>query len=257
MKKIIFALSLVTFLPCIVLGSDDWQVEKSTHFIVYYKNAPFDFVNKLTEKSEYYYNRIADDLGFVRYNFWLWDNRAKIYIHDDSASYQSATGMPSWSGGCAQVNEKTIHTFLDAQGFFDAVLPHEMGHIIFREFVGFHNYAIPLWLDEGVAIQQEKSKYHGADSLVRGAIRAGNFMNLGELTEFSLHFSFDNNSVQLFYSEAFSLVNFLLRQFGKDKFVLFCQNLRDKKDLQRALSSTYPFNNIQELDSAWQSYLKK
>lgn len=83
------------WLPFALANTDDWPIEKSTHFIVYYKNAPGDFIQQLIEKSEYYYDKIADGLGFRRFDFWLWDNRAKIYIHDDAKAYQVATNQPS------------------------------------------------------------------------------------------------------------------------------------------------------------------
>jgi len=258
MKKYILFLALI-FIPfgiCIAQQPDKWNAAKSTHFIVYYKNAPPEFIEPLMGKAEEYYNRIADDLGFSRYNFWLWDNRAKIYIHDNSGDYQSATGQPSWSAGCALTRDKVITSFPYAKGFFETILPHEMGHIIFREFVGLNNNAIPLWLEEGVASYQEKDKYSTADRSVKEAMEQGNFISLDKLPLFDARSITDNKSVQLFYNEAFSIVNFLIKKCGKDNFMLFCQNLRDKKNLERAIASAYPFSNIRELDEAWQKYLR-
>ena len=256
MKKSILFFLFLCFSP--VLASQDavkWNTEKSTHFIIYYKGAPGGFIGELIEKSEDYYNKIADDLGFTRYNFWLWDDRAKIYIYDNALDYQTATAQPRWSGGYSATQEKTIQTFLAQEGFFESILPHEMGHIIFREFVGFNNYAIPLWLDEAVASYQEKTKYFSANKLVVKAIDKGSFLSLDKLSNFSSALSMDNDLAQLFYAEAFSIIGFLIKEFGKDKFVLFCQNLRDKKNLERAIASSYPFSNIKELDLAWQKYI--
>ena len=257
MKKSILFFILFCFNP--VLASQDtvkWNTEKSTHFIVYYKNAPEDFIKELIEKSEDYYNKIASDLGFTRYDFWLWDNRAKIYIYDNAADYQSATGEPLWSGASAIPRPKIIQTFPYARGFFEKILPHEMGHIIFREFVGFDNSAIPLWLEEGVASYQEKLTYSMANAFVRKTMEKGNFITLERLSGFSSGSRMPDEAAQLFYVESFSIVDFLIKEFGKDKFVSFCQDLRDKKNLERAIASNYPFSNIQELGVAWDKYLK-
>lgn len=257
-KYILFSIVLFNFYNILAAQEEvEWITEKSTHFIVYYKSASQDFIKQLIERSEDYYNKIASDLGFRRFDFWLWDNRAKIYVFDNAKDYQSATGKPSWSMGCVRASDKIIQTFPYAQGFFDTTLPHEMGHIIFREFVGFDNYAIPLWLEEGVASYQEKLKYSRVNIVVRESIEKGNFMPLEKLSNFSLQLTISDDLVQLFYFEAFSIVNFLIKEFGKDNFVLFCQNLRDKKNLERAIASSYPFSNIQELNQAWQRYLKK
>jgi hypothetical protein len=234
-----------------------WQDAKSTHFIVYYKNAPREFIDQLLDKAESYYNEIAASLGFNRYNFWLWDNRAKIYIYDGASDYRAATSQPGWSGGSAIIAEKVIHAYPGARNFLEEALPHEMGHIIFREFVGFHNSAVPLWLDEGVASYQQRSNSHFTSTLLQEAMKKGTFIKLQDLSGFNLNQVSDVALVQLFYSEAFSVVNFLVKEFGKDKFVLFCQTLRDKASLERAIASVYPFSNLTELNNAWERELKK
>jgi len=257
-RSFILILIIVSlFLPIALAQTQDWHTTKSTHFVVYYKNAPEGFLKRLIERAENHYDKIADDLGFRRFNFWLWDNRAKIYIYDDAQDYQAATGQPSWSAGCARVKDKIIYTFPYAQGFFGAILPHEMGHIIFREFVGFDNYAVPLWLDEGVASYQEIIKFSMANKLVREAIDNGNFISVEKLSSFNPQLIQDKTLVNLFYAEAVSIIVFLIKEFGQDDFVYFCQNLRDKKNLEMAMASTYPFKNIQELEQAWRKYLRK
>lgn len=238
-------------------AEDDWRIAKSTHFIIHYKGAPEEFLTTLAERAEDYYDKIAEDLGFRRYNFWLWDNRAKIYIYDDASSYQAATAQPSWSMGSALPKDKVIHAFVGQKKFFDVVLPHEIGHIIFREFVGFDNPAIPLWLDEAVASYQEKSQALQAHQQVRKAIEKGTFIPLEKLCGINQILMFDQASVNLFYAEGRSIIDYLIKEFGKDNFVRFCQDLRDRKNLERALASSYGFKNIQELEQAWQRYLKQ
>lgn len=258
MKKYILflvALFLVTGI-CLAQEEDKWNLEKSTHFIVYYKNAHNDFIKQLIDNAENYYEKISSDLGFNRFNFWLWDDRAKIYIYNNADDYQKATGQPDWSGGSAAPRSKVIKTFAYAQGFFETVLAHEMGHIIFREFVGFDNPAVPLWLDEGVASYQERVRYSQANALIKKAVDSGNFIPLEKLPNFGEQFSMPQDTAQLFYAEGFSAVDFLIKEYGKDKFVTFCQNLRDKRNLGRAFASVYPFNNTGQMQSLWLKYLK-
>jgi len=236
---------------------EKWLQEKSTHFIVNYKGASEDFVRQLSEKAEDLYNKIADDLGFRRFDFWLWDNRAKVYIYDNAVDYQQSTGQPAWSAGCAMPKEKMIYTYPFAKGFFEAVLPHEMGHIIFREFVGFENYAVPVWLEEGVASYQENVRNPAAKEILKGAVASGVFISMDKLAVLNPQTMTDTTLVQLFYIESASIVDFLIKEFGKDNFVLFCQNLRDKKNLERAISSAYPFANLEELGQAWERNVKR
>lgn len=238
--------------------AESWRVYKTTHFLVYYQEAQASSLMDIGARSEEYYNRIADDLGFTRFNFWLWDNRAKIYIYDNSELYQRTTGQPKWSQGVASPDYKTIQAVAGDRDFLETTLPHEIGHIIFREFVGFGNPAIPLWLDEGVASYQQKKRYVNAGAALRQAIAENKFMGLAQLFQFQLyaHNEGADEKVRLFYLEAFSLVDYLMRNFGRDNFVYFCQNLRDKKDFQRALSAAYNFSNLKELEKGWLGYLR-
>ena len=237
--------------------AEKWNTLKSTHFIIYYKNAPQEFLDKLTKKAEEDYDKIADALGFRRYDFWLWDNRAKIYIYDDANAYQLATGQPIWSAGAAIPKEKIIHAFLNEKGVFDTVLLHEMGHIIFREFVGFDNMSIPLWLDEGVASYQESGRRQIMEILIKQAIKNNSLMDLEKLSSIDIGILQDASSINLFYAESLSVIDYLIKEFGSDNFVLFCQGLRDKKDLEGAIRYAYPFSDMKELNLAWQKYLKK
>ncbi len=255
MRRYILVLSAVFILGSAALA-DEWHVAKSTHFLIYYKNAPETFVNEVMDKAEDYYNRIADDLGFRRFNFWLWDNRAKIYIHDSADDYHLATNQPAWSAGCADYRGKIIHSYPYAQRFSDTILPHEMGHIIFREFVGVYNSAIPTWLDEGVASYEQDLRFSTA-AIIKDAWQKNRFIPLTQLSGLSPHSLTDTYTVNLFYAEAVSAVEYLVKEFGQDRFILFCQELRDKKDLNRALGNAYSYENITDLDKAWQSYLNR
>lgn len=259
MKRLYALFLLWVLLPVNILTAQDnlkWNAEKSTHFIVSYKKADADFIRRLISYAEDYYNKIADELGFRRYDFWLWDNRAKIYIYDDAKDYLSSTGQPAWSSGYANVREKMISTYPYAEGFFETILPHEMGHIIFREFVGFYNTAVPVWLDEGVASYQENGRYEKAYRVIKNAIEGGSFIPLEVLSGLSPQFLANRDAVNLFYSEAVGIIHYLIKEFGKDNFVAFCQRLRDKGDLEEAVRSSYPFKNIQELGKRWEEYLK-
>jgi len=250
-------LLIFLFLPLVVFADNQqWQIFKSTHFFIFYKSAKETQLNELAQKAEEYYNKITDDLGFNRFNFWTWDNRAKIYLFDNQEDYRKLTGDPNWSAGQAHVGNKLIQTFITAKGFLDNVLPHEMAHIIFREMVGFNNPGVPLWLEEGVASYQEQENFFVKSNLAN-KIKQGGFLSLDSLSRFNVANLKQQTDVRLFYVESYSLVKYLIATFGKDKFVLFCQNLRDKKNLPRALVLTYSFNDLADFENSWRKYILK
>lgn len=254
MRRLKFFLWLL-FFPVIVSAAEpDWQLFKSTHFFVYYKNAPQSTVSELAQAAENCYNSITSELGFNRFNFWTWDNRAKIYLFDDQQEYRKDTGAADWSAGQAIASYKLIKTFVTAPGFLNNVLPHELAHIIFREMVGFNNPGVPLWLEEGVATYQEKDI-----SLVKAKlaekIKKGDFISLFDLNRSGALELDDQARVGLFYAEAFSLVKYLISEFGRDRFVFFCQSLRDSRNLAGALSKAYSFSKMADFEKGWMDYI--
>jgi len=247
-------LSIVLCVPFEAFAqSQPWDnIEKSKHFIIYYQQAPAEYINRLTAETEHYYSNITDYLGFKRFDFWLWDNRCKIFLYSDMEQYLESTGAASWSRANVQVVKKEISTYIWQEMFFDTILPHEIGHIIFREFVGYGKQ-LPLWLDEGVACMQEfESKERLA--VAKSLVKMGLHTRLEELSKI-------RGEVMIipfiFYSESASLVDFLLRAFGRGKFVEFCRGLRDEQDWQTALKNTYKFKDLGEFERLWVADLKE
>lgn len=253
--------TFIIFLSLIITAScayaRDWQVYKKRHFIIYYDESPVDFVRSLEESAEEYYTEIAQNLGFYRYNSWTWDERAEIYIYNDDEDYVVSGKQAKWSHGVASPQDKVIRTFPTAHGFFDSTLPHELGHIIFREFVGFR-VILPRWFEEGVAMYQEKARRFGSDRTVRKAIESKTFMSLTELTDFRLTANTDREIVELFYAESASVVAYMINELGQSRFVNFCRKLESTNNFKLALKSAYGrFDSIEDLGRAWENYLKK
>jgi len=258
-NKILFFLIISSFLvfSTNVLAKDKWKEEKSRHFIIYYKQAPFDFIKTVKEAAENYYYEITDNLGFSRDHIWSFDDRARIYIYDSSDDYVNSARQARWSSGSTILGSKTIRTFPSAHGFFDSVLPHELGHIIFREYVGFKT-KIPLWMDEGVAMYQEKAKRFGVNSEVKQALENETFIPIDKLSRMRLTRSSSREAVNLFYAEAASIVYFLISDQGSFRFTNFCRNLKQGNSFDQSMYKAYGrFKNIDDLNRAWVNYLKK
>lgn len=252
----LFSVLCLLFSVSFAFDEKGWNVEKSTHFIVYYKKADRSFVSQVIEKAEECYKSIAENLGFTRYDFWLWDKRARIYIYNDSQDYQKKTGKPSWSGGVAYYHEKVIETYPWAGGFFQSLLPHELGHIIFREFVGGQSNA-PTWLDEGVACFQERSKRKDLKNKLLQALEEKKLIPLDRLSQLNISFVQDKETVELYYLEALSVVTYLMEEFGRDNFVRLCHALKERKRFDEAINEAYRvFKNLEELNKAWLRYIK-
>ena len=271
---------LILLLMPIIAVAQDWNILKSEHFIVYFSEDD-SFASEVLDKAEKDYKRIAYELGYARYaNFWTWDNRVKIYIYPDKNSYLEVAYQPEWSEGMADYNNKAILSYSGSEDFLISILPHEMAHLIFRDFVGFEG-EIPLWLDEGVAQWEEEVDKNIIKTSARSFLIRKQFLSLQDLMKINLRVLEDPDKVylrstsvageagfliidgrslvELFYLESASLVGFLIERYGTDRFTEFCRQLRDGKDLEDALRSAYPnrLRSLEKLEERWIRYLKE
>src|SRR6185295_2040041 len=109
MMKFLISLMIFSLTVCQAnqAGSAEiWQQLKSEHFIIYYKDAPLDFVINVQSEAEQYYHEISDNLGFTRYAGWSYDHRAKIYIYNDQDDYFTNAGAAKWSHGVASIQKR-------------------------------------------------------------------------------------------------------------------------------------------------------
>lgn len=257
MRRILMvAVMLCLLIPSKSSAEKKWQEHKGQHFIIYYKNAPQEFVENVEKMGEFYYTQIAENLGFTRYEGWTWDNRAKIYIYDSAEDYQAAGRGAAWSNGEASPKSRTIRTFPTAHGFFDSTLPHELGHIIFHEFIGF-KAQVPVWFEEGIAMCQEEARRWGADDAVRQIIKDDKFLSLDEMTLMGLSGRMSAEHAQVIYAESASVMNYLLKEWGQMRFVRLCRKLKEGGPFEWAFSSVYVhFKSVAKLNKAWVDYLE-
>ena len=247
---------LMMVAPATRAEQSPWQEEKSEHFIVVYQNVPRSFVTEVVDSAEAYYRKTMTMLGFTRYKGWSWDRRVRIVVYDSQKSYVGSSHY-SWSAAQANPLAREITTFPAENGFFDSTLPHELGHIIFREAVGFHNN-IPLWLDEGVATYQQLGHGVGADEAVRELMASAAFIPLEQLDRTALQAGSDQATVNAFYDEAESLFGFLINRYEVYRFERLCHDLEQGRPFPESLKRSYmQFTGIVSLEKAWKEYLNE
>lgn len=252
-RSIVFLFTLLIFLQ-----AEEWLDLKGTHFIVFFKENR-EFAKEVLRKAEYYYRRIALDLGYERYsNFWLWDKRVKIFIYPNYSLFVNSTHQPAWSKGMADYQNKMIVSFYGSERFLTTILPHEITHLIFRDYVGFKSN-IPLWIDEGIAQWEEEGKREFVRKIMKILLHKGKLIPLKELTETDIRSINDEEKVHLYYVEAVSLIDFIMKRFGATKFIDFCRELRDGTPFLDALKVFYPQidNPLGELQDEWIKYINE
>jgi hypothetical protein len=257
--SLLLLVCLVTFSYLIVAFDDGWEELKGDHFLIYYTRGK-KFAKTTLDKAEDYYKKIADDLGYARHSdFWSWDNRVKIYIYPSSKAYLSyvkSMGYAEWSVGFADYSKKEIVGYHQSRQFLDTTLPHELTHLMFRDYVGRRN--IPMWIDEGVAQWHEKGKRNIVNKRLREVLKHHSSISMDRMMSINIGAADNEFIVDLYYLQAVSIIDFMVSRYGSDKFIYFCRQLRDGKDTDDALKFVYPtsLRSAEDLEREWLKYLQ-
>ena len=174
-------------------------------------------------------------------------------------SYGNDFNCSDWSSACVSYRDKAIYTYPEHKRF-KPVFAHELTHIIFREYVKENN--LPLWLDEGVAVYVEE-KYGGERSYkhqlykLKKYIKNEEYIKITDLNQIGSA-ALNNKPkdyVSLFYLESYSIVNFLMKEYGKYRFSQFLSCLRQGYSLEKSLSKTYYyFKDLASLENHWKDF---
>ncbi len=264
-----YAVCLNLYLCASLAGAEDmplpgdWQELKGKHFVVIYSlEGNRKSARTILRRAEEYYDKIARSIGYSRYaHFWTWEERVKIVIFPDQDTFRSATGQPAWSLGYAVrdsqlFRSRIIVTYRHEFDFLDGLLPHEISHLIIRDFIGFEA-EIPVWFDEGVAQLFDADKKIQARDFMQNMVEAGSYVPFSILHSWDVRREKDPQKVMVFYAQSVSVVDFLITRYGSDAFGRLCREMKDGKNFEEALRSAYTntIDSLADLEAKWLGYL--
>jgi len=241
-----------------------WHQIKGDHFVVYVPSHDEESTGRdVLRVAEEDYDKVARQIGYARYgNSWTWEERVKIIVFADQRSYASTTNQPAWSKGYAVRDSKlfesrAIVTFKQEEDFLDSVLPHEISHLILRDFMGL-DQPIPIWFDEGVAQLQEVP-----DDISRRVMthlaRSGETIPLDLLEKIDIRREQDSRKVAIFYVQSRLVLEFLIKNYGQDAFARLCREMKNGASFDDALKAAYApsIDSIKTLENKWVAYMSE
>jgi hypothetical protein len=135
----------------------------------------------------------------------------------------------------------------------DQNLPHEVCHAVFASLYTKNN--LPTWLNEAFATAAEGPKAQTEHrQRVRKMIDAKRFIPFKSLL--ALQRSDESAQKTPFYSESYSLFEFLLEQTGKGTMIAFASDLNDGVALNTALESRFHVSES-HLERAWYKWFQE
>ncbi len=126
-------------------------------------------------------------------------------------------------------------------------LRHELTHIVTKQAGESAFGSLPAWLDEGTAVYGQ-SDPGGFRSAIESAISRGNVLSVREVSSYPG----DPDKVTLFYGEGWSLVSYLIDEYGEEQFAALFAEVKSGKRIESALQAVYGFGQ-DGLEDEWRA----
>ena len=182
-----------------------------------------------------------------------------VMLFDQKASYMDYTKRPAWSGASSDLQSDTMYV-IEKTGFYSLTV-HELTHLYFDQY--FLPRISPLWLSEGIAVYMQiyasKQKPAYIKRSLNQILKTGQLIPFEEMMSAETLKDYPTQKAEMWYTQAYSLVDYLLNTRSRDEFYKFCTELKNGTPVHQALYRAYgmPFNKVSTLQNVWLHDLQK
>ena len=225
-----------------------WQSLTEGKVIICWYEGDQSFAQELMTTAQQALARLAEDTGAEL------EKPAKLYIYANAQDLQGAMIYPQeWTGGVAF----TRHGIM-AIGIAPAnldwgkrAIAHELTHLVIHQMT-FNPYIdLPTWLDEGLAMHTEGLLEPIFTDYLDRAIAENSLISVQSL---SSPFSAYAEESVLSYAQSYSLLDFLITNYGREKMLELLNTFRQGSSYDGALERVYGFD-MDGLDALWRNYI--
>jgi len=213
---------------------------------IYWYEGDESFARELMSVAQQVLIRLAEDTGAVL------EQPVNIYIYASAQDLLGAMIFPQeWTGGVAYTRFSTIAIGIspDSLDWGRRAMTHELTHLVIHQMV-FNPYNdLPTWLDEGIAMYAEGALEPVLVALLDKAEAEDSLISVRSL---SSPFSAYAEESLLAYAQSYSLVEFLISNYGQSKMLELLSTFRQGSGYDEALLKVYGFD-MDGLDSLWRS----
>ncbi|MDR9458572.1 MAG: peptidase MA family metallohydrolase [Dehalococcoidia bacterium] len=228
--------------------SHDWQSLASDQVTIFWYEGDLSFVQELVDAADEALERLAGEIGVAL------EQPVKIYIYASSEDLLSALIYPQeWTGGLAFPGYGTVIIGISPDNFAwgKRAIAHEMGHLVVHQALsGFYGH-LPVWLDEGLAMDAEGDLRSDLQILLNEAIAHDTLFSVRSI---SSSFPTDPDEARLCYAESYSLVQFIIDTYGSDKILNLLAVINEGNTYDDAMLEVYDFN-VDGLNTVWRESL--
>jgi hypothetical protein len=222
-----------------------WQSLTEGKIILYWYNADQAFGRRLLDSAVDSLARLEENIGVEL------EKPVKIIVYQSKADMQEALVS---KGRIFEERIITLGTVVapdimllhGTHSQVDRTIAHELTHVVVGLATENPYAKIPAWLNEGLAMYNEgELRKDNAEALKRG-IRENRLLSVRSLTSVTGN----PDEINLFYGEVYSIIEFLLKTYGKEKMSELLKVFKEGRLPDDALMEVYDFDQ-DELDTLW------
>lgn len=227
----------------------DWQSTAGERVDLFWYGSDEDDARDLQVAADEAVMRLEEEIGVSV------DRRASVYVYNSERDMDKALSQRSEAFDDrvltlgVKVDEDTLlllGTHRDAR----LTLAHELCHIVVGIATDNPYADLPRWLDEGLAMYAEGQLPPDNRQAFERAIDRDELLSIRSMTSYSGR----PELVDLYYGEVYSVVDFMLREYGRDKMRELLDVFSEGARQEEALLQVYGFG-LDQLDSRWRASL--
>jgi hypothetical protein len=222
-----------------------WQSLTEGKIILYWYDADQTFGQGLLDNAVESLARLEENVGVEL------EKPVKIIVYQSKADMQEALIS---QGAIYEEQIITLGTVVapdivllhGAHQDVDITIAHELTHVVVGLATENPYAEIPAWLNEGLAMYNEGKLRSGNARALEEGIRENRLISVRSLTSMTGN----PDEVNLFYGEVYSVVEFLLKTYGREKMSELLKVFKEGSLADDALLEVYGFDQ-DELDAQW------
>ncbi len=230
-----------------ILWLDDfhpWKTVEGGGVNLHYYSGEEEFARELHRAAVEALNRLKQDVGIQP------ARAVEIYIYASDSDMRAAVLYePGWAGGQAYPEHNIVIMGVAPEDleWGKRTVAHELTHVLIGQRTFSCLGSLPTWLSEGLAMYGEGGLEAYQQTLLDQAIAEDTLISLRAL---SGGFSEESTRAHLSYAQSYSVVNFLIRQYGRTKINALLTRLSEGSTADEALQAVYGFDT-DGLEDAW------
>lgn len=226
----------------------EWRTLSEDKVVLHWYKGDDTFAGKLMTAAHDALDRMSRDTGASL------AQTVNLYIYGSSQDLRGSMIFPQdWTGGVAYSSYNSIAIGINTNqlDWGTSAIAHELTHLLVYQMTANPYNELPTWLNEGLAMYAEGSLDPTYMTLLNGAISQDSLISVRSLVS---PFSAYGSLSALAYAESYSLVEFLVDEYGQARMSELLDTFKGGSGYDEAFTKVYGFD-MEELDSLWRQSL--